>query len=221
MSATARKPRALCAHRPAAVEGELPEMVDVAFGLESEDRLPAGFEWPLYRAVSQLAPWIADCVQAGIHPLRGVHAPDGGLLVARRAKLVVRMPRDRVCAASVLEGAVLELDGARIRVGDGTFRKLQPAATVYSPRVAFGATDEAAFGACVGEALRALGVDRPFICGKRVDVAFERGAEPAFSLAVHDLTDAQSLLLQRAGLGVGQAVGCGLFVPHKTIQAAP
>jgi hypothetical protein len=53
-----------------------------------------------------------------------------------------------------------------------------------------------------------------------VEVELEEGRVSAFPVAVHDLRDADSLLLQRAGLGRGQPVGCGLLVPHKTIVAA-
>ena len=194
-----------------------PEMVDVAFEL-SAPTLPRDFEWPLYRALVRLAPWLESAHYAGVHPLRAMQAEDGSYLVARRAKLVVRMPRDRVCAASILEGAILDLGrGAEVRVGTGVLRKLEPAPTLYSPRVVTGDTDEAAFAAHVSEELAALGIRRPLVCGKRTHVALDGGAIPAFSVAVHGLGDAASLLLQHAGLGRARAVGCGLFVPHKTI----
>jgi CRISPR-associated protein Cas6 len=196
-----------------------PEMVDVVFDLAAGG-LPAGFEWPLYRAVAQLAPWIEDSPHAGIHPVRGARAADGSLLVARRAKLAVRMPRDRVCAASVLEGAVLDLGTTTVKVGQGTFRRLRFAPTLYSPRVSMGEDEEPAFCARVAAALGELGIDRPFLCGRRVEVSYEERTHVAFSVAVHGLAESHSLLLQGAGLGRGHAVGCGLFVPHKTITAA-
>jgi len=195
-----------------------PEMVDVVFDLAA-DRLPQGFEWSLYQAIAGLAPWIADSPHAGIHPVRGARVADGGLLVARRAKLAVRMPRDRVCAASVLEGAVLDLGDTTARLGQGTFRKFRFAPTLYSPRVSMGEDDEQAFCARVAAALGQLGIQRPFVSGRRVEVSFDERAHVAFSLAVHGLAEAQSLLLQGAGLGHGHAVGCGLFIPHKTITA--
>lgn len=195
-----------------------PEMVDVAFDLIAES-LPEGYEWPLYHAIARLAPWIEDSHHAGIHPIRGARSADGGLLVARRAKLVVRMPRDRVCAASVLEGAVLDLGSTSVKVGQGAFRRFRFAPTLYSPRVAMGEADEQAFTARAAAELERLGIRRPFLCGRRVEVIFDGRAHAAFSVAVHDLVEAQSLLLQSAGLGNGRAVGCGLFVPHKTIAA--
>lgn len=194
-----------------------PEMVDVAFEL-SAPALPAGFEWPLFLAIAALAPWLADSPHAGVHPLRGSRLADGGLLVARRAKLAVRMPRDRVCAASALEGATLNVGRTEVQVGQGTFRKFRPAPTLYSPRVVMGAEQEDAFCARVESALERLAIRRSFMCGRRVEVIFDGRAHAAFSVAVHGLDEAQSLLLQGAGLGAGHPVGCGLFVPHKTIS---
>ena len=216
MSARAKRTR-VCGTAPAAAP--LPEMVDVVFDL-SASVLPEGYEWPLYEAIAKRAPWIAESPHAGIHPIRGARSAGGILFVARRAKLVVRMPRDRVCAASVLEGAVLDIGAATVKLGQGSFRRFQPAATLYSQRVVLGESEEKAFVARVAAELGGLEIRRPFLCGRRVDVRFEDRTHAAFSVAVHDLGDAQSLLLQRAGLGLARAVGCGLFVPHKTIVAA-
>lgn len=196
---------------------KLADIVDVVLDVAATGSLPRGFEWPLYRGIVRLAPWIEDSPQAGILPLRGTRLEDGALLLARRAKLVVRMPRDRVCAASVLEGAVIELAGPRITLGHGAFRNLGSAPTLYSPRVALGEADERAFCRRLAGELKNLRIDRPFLCGRRVDVDLDDKPQPAYGVAVHGLSDAESLLLQAAGLGRGHAVGCGLFVPHKSI----
>lgn len=217
MTARAKRTRRMCGTAPAA--SPLPEMVDVVFEL-SASVLPEGYEWPLYQAIAKRAPWIAESPHAGLHPIRGARSAGGILFVARRAKLVVRMPRDRVCAASVLEGAVLDIGAATVKLGQGSFRRFQPAATLYAQRVVVGEREEKAFTERVAAELAQLEIQRPFLCGRRGEVCFEGRAHPAFSVAVHDLSDAQSLLLQRAGIGLARAVGCGLFVPHKTIVAA-
>ena len=198
----------------------LPDMVDVAFEL-SAPFLPADFEWPLYRALVRVAPWLEGVQSAGVHPLRITPSSDGSFLLARRTKLVLRLPRDRLCAASILEGAVLDFGGGvQAALGVGTLRALEAAPTVYSPRVVTGDCDERAFAAAVSAELAALGIQRPLVCGKRSRVVLEGGSASAFGVAVHGLSDASSLLLQRAGLGQGRAVGCGVFVPHKTIVTA-
>ena len=201
------------------VAAQLPEMVDVVFGLTG-DNLPRGFELPLFREVARVVPWIANTPRAGILPLRGQRTADGGFMVAHRTRLVVRLPRDRVCSASALERATLRVGEATLTIGEGTFRKHQPAATLYSSRVTTGEADESRFVAIIEEELATLGVRGRVICGRRVEIELEEGSLTAFPVAVHDLRDPDSLLLQRAGLGRGQPVGCGLFIPHKTIVAA-
>lgn len=198
-----------------------PEMVDVVLDIAASGSMPPGFEWPLYRGIVSLAPWLQRSRHAGILPLRGARLADGALLLARRAKLVVRMPHDRMCAASVLEGAVLDVAGTRLAIGQGTFRRLASNSTLYSPRVALGEGDEIAFHRRLARELRRLRIERPFLCGRRVEVTFAERVEPAYGVAVHGLTQDESLALQAAGLGRAHAVGCGLFVPHKTIGASP
>jgi CRISPR-associated protein Cas6 len=197
----------------------LPEMVDVAFGL-SGDRLPRDFEWPLFREVVRILPWLAKTPRTGILPLKGPRTPDGGIIVTHRTRIVIRLPRDRVCSASALERETLHVGGASLTVGEGTFRKHLATPTLYSPRVATGESDEARFLAVLDEEITALGVHARLICGRRVEVELEEGRVTAYPVAVHDLREADSLLLQRAGIGRGQPVGCGLLVPHKTIVAA-
>lgn len=197
----------------------LPEMVDVVFGLAGQS-LPRDHEWPLYREITRIVPWLAKAPRAGILPLRGPRTAEGGIMITRRSRIVIRLPRDRVCSASAIERESLRVGGAELTVGEGTFRKHLAAATLYSPRVATGEADENRFLAGLERELAALGVRGRLICGRRVEVELEEGRVAAYPLAVHDLREADSLLLQRAGLGRGQPVGCGLFVPHKTIVAA-
>jgi CRISPR-associated protein Cas6 len=194
-------------------------MVDVVFGLAG-DNLPRGFEWPLFHAIARVIPWIAQVPRAGVLPLKGPRTAEGGIMVAHRSRLVIRLPRDRVCSASALERATLRVGPATLTVGEGSFRKHQPSATLYSPRVTAGEADEVRFLARLEEELAALGVRGQLICGRRLEVVLEEGPAAAYPVAVHDLREADSLMLQRAGLGRGLAVGCGLLVPHKTIVAA-
>jgi CRISPR-associated protein Cas6 len=196
-----------------------PEMVDVAFGLAGEN-LPRGHEWALFREVARLVPWIAKTPRAGILPVRGPRTAEGGVMITHRSRIVIRLPRDRVCSASAIERETLRVGSAELTVGTGSFRSHQPAATLYSPRVATGEADEVRFLEILEEEMRSLGVRGRLICGRRVEVELEEGRVAAYPVAVHDLREADSLLLQRVGLGRGQPVGCGLFVPHKTIVAA-
>lgn len=213
----ARRPEAVAA--ACAAGGAPVDMVDVILGLDAP-ALPEGFEPHLYQALARLVPWIAAEPCAGIHPLRGVRGPDGSLLLAKRTKLVVRMPRDKICAASVLEGTSLDVAGVRLRLGQGTYRRLAPASTLYAVRVVTGDGDEASFLARVGGEMEQLAVRGELLCGRRSDLTREGRQVAAWSLAVHELSGDDSLVLQRRGLGLMRDIGCGIFAPHKTIHTA-
>ena len=195
------------------------DIVDVILDLDAP-ALPAGYEPALFQEIARLVPWIAHEPRAGIHPVRGVRCADGSLLVAKRTKLVIRMPRDKICAASVLEGASLAVAGVPVRIGQGTFRRLQASATLYSPRVVTGDEDEAAFVATLERELDRLAVRGRLLCGRRASIAREGRDVAAWSVAVHDLASEHSLALQRQGLGLLREVGCGILAPHKTIHTA-
>ncbi len=195
------------------------DMVDVILDLDAPG-LPADFELALFREVARLVPWIDREPAAGIHPVRGTRAADGSLLLARRAKLVIRLPRDKVCAASVLESSTLGVKGVSLRLGHGTYRRLQPSQTLYSPRVVTGDEDEAAFMDRLAAQVEAMGVRAGLMCGRRVAVAREGREYAAWSVAVHDLAAEASLILQRQGLGLLHDIGCGILAPHKTITTS-
>ena len=106
MTATGRETRPAMRH----CGGALPEMVDIAFALAGEN-LPPDFEWPLYREIARLVPWILKTPRAGILPVRGPRTPEGGVMITHRTRLVVRLPRDRVCSSSALERKSLAVGG--------------------------------------------------------------------------------------------------------------
>jgi CRISPR-associated protein Cas6 len=214
MNAASRASAEACAPATA-----LPEMVDISFGIAGRS-LPRDFEWPLYREIARIIPWIAGLQWAGVLPIKGPRTADGGIMITHRARLVMRLPRERLCSSSALEHATIRVGESELAVGTGTFRKHLPSPTLYSPRVTAGEADEVRFVALLEEELAALGVRGRIICGRRVTVELEEGEAAAWPVAVHGLREADSLRLQSAGLGRGQAVGCGLLVPHKTITAA-
>jgi len=154
------------------------------------ERLPRDFEWPLFREVVRILPWLAKTPRTGILPLKGPRTPDGGIILGHRSRIVIRLPRDRVCSASALERESLHVGDVTLTVGEGTFRKHLATPTLYSPRVATGESDEARFLAVLEEEITALGVRARLICGRRVEVELEEGRVTAYPVAVHDLREA-------------------------------
>ena len=57
------------------------------------------------------------------------------------------------------------------------------------------------------------------IPGRAHAAATPEGELRGFSLLLHGLTPAQSLAVQSSGLGRGRKLGCGIFIPHKSVVA--
>ncbi len=55
------------------------------------------------------------------------------------------------------------------------------------------------------------------LCGRDVTLATPQRSYRTRSLMLTVATPAQSLALQRQGLGEARKLGCGLFIPHKDV----
>ncbi len=193
-------------------------VTDVQFALEGKE-LPQDHGLLLYRALRELAPWIADEELLGIHPIQGADVGGGRLMLNRRARLVIRAPRARVQDVLELSGRSFELAGQRFAIGEGKLRPLTLHTPLYAHLVTTGSADEKAFAADIIRLLDELGIDSRFICGKRQALTTEQGTEYGYSLMLHGLPIEHAILIQQQGLGSHRKLGCGLFIPHKSIAA--
>ena len=110
-------------------------MVDMAFAV-SGGRLPRDHSAALWLALKRAVPALAENDSTGVLPIRAASAGDLGLVLARRSRLLLRLPEARVAAALELCGKRLELGETLIEVGVAKTRPLAPYATLYSHRVA-------------------------------------------------------------------------------------
>jgi len=203
------------------------EVVDAVFAIECRS-LPVDHAYALSQAVQAALPWFAGEPRAGLHTVHGAASgagwqrPEGEdalLQLSRRTRLVLRLPAHRMADAAALTGRTLEVAGSTMRVGRLFARPLQRIASLFARSVIFeGAADEAAFVAAAAAGLRALGVEAStMLCGRDVALATPERAWRARSLMLTVATPAQSLALQREGLGEARKLGCGLFIPHKDV----
>jgi CRISPR-associated protein Cas6 len=199
---------------------DLPEaaVVDLVFPLVGHS-LPRDHAQLLQRGLQQALPWLVDEPRAGVHPVKLVSGTEAQALLSQRARLLLRLPRPRVDAASELAGRTLELDGCQVRLGVPHLRELLPHATLYAPAVAAPGDDEAVFLQAVEQELQGLQVRSQRVCGKRHSLLQEGQGVTTFSLMLHALSRADSLRLQEHGLGPHRLLGCGIFVPHKSAAA--
>lgn len=203
------------------------DVVDAAFAIECRS-LPVDHAFALSAAIQAALPWFADEPQAGLHTVHGAASgagwqrPEGEdalLQLSHRTRLVLRLPESRLQDAATLTGRTLDIAGFPMRVGRLAARPLLRIASLFSRSVIFeGSGDEAAFLAAAAEALRVLGVETStMLCGRDVTLATPQRSYRTRSLMVTVATPAQSLALQRHGLGEARKLGCGLFIPHKDV----
>jgi CRISPR-associated protein Cas6 len=194
----------------------IPEMTDLVFGLNGVT-VPAGYAFPLWHEVARVLPWLEAEPLAGIVPLRTT-ASGSDMLLSHRAKLVLRVPAEMAQQARALGGQQLDIEGHVLSVGAAVERPLQAHPTLHAQLVA-GAGEEVEFLAGMAVRLREKRIGCQWICGKRLTLQGKGGSITGYSLVVHDLKPAESLLLQRMGLGEARRYGCGIFVPYKAIPS--
>ena len=203
------------------------EIVDAAFAIECRS-LPVDHAFALSEAIQAALPWFAGEPQAGLHTVHGAASgagwqrPEGEdalLQLSQRTRLVLRLPEGRLRDAAALTGQTLDVAGFPMMVGRLTPRPLLRIASLFSRSVIFeGSDDETAFLASATAALGALGVEAStMLCGRDVTLATPQRSYRTRSLMVTVGAPAQSLALQRQGLGEARKLGCGLFIPHKDV----
>jgi CRISPR-associated protein Cas6 len=193
------------------------EAVDVVFALQGG---PVALDYAdlLWRAVRAPLPWLADEESAGIHPLAGVSGGDKEIYLTQRARLTLRLPRQRLAAAEALSGSRLDLGGPVV-VGAATVKPLSQITTLYSPFVTVGTADELAFLTACQAALAADSIAARLVCGKAHRGQGGGTEWQGFSLMLFALSIENSLRVQQQGLGSERKRGCGIFVPHKAVNA--
>jgi CRISPR-associated protein Cas6 len=196
--------------------GQIPQMIDMMFDLEG-GMLPAAYPFALWEALTLRVPELAEDESTGILPVRGTGNKEG-LLLTKRAKLVMRLPTASAkLAAARLTGQQFDIAGRSLRLGATKTRPIYPFPTVHAQLVA-GTSDELFFVENINEQLERMGIKGKLICGRRRSIGDESRSVQGFSLVIHDLKAEDSLRLQFIGLGTDRHFGCGIFVPSKVIS---
>lgn len=210
-------------------------VVDVLFSLDCRE-LPVDHAHALSQALLGCAPWLADTPGCGLHTVhvagsqngweRPPHGVEQHLLLSRRTRLEVRVPAERVAELTeALQGRHLDVGGCPLTIGSGKARRLTPEATllaryVIAPTDRDGDGGEDAFLRWAAAELTAQGIHlRKALCGRVTPLATPDGPLTTRSLLLAGLSPQESLHLQQQGLGPGRPMGCGIFIPHKGIEA--
>ena len=194
-------------------------MVDVIYPLQGQT-LPRDHRRALAEALERLLPWLAEPAEAGVHRINAVAGIGPTALLSQRARLTLRVRRERVGELAPLQGAVLDIAGFKLQLGPAAVvRELLPHATLYAHLVTTADDDELAFLGSIEHELEALGVPCRRICGRRQVIDNDGVPVTGYSLMLDGLSPAGSLRVLESGLGRHRRLGCGLFVPHKSAAA--
>lgn len=182
-------------------------------------RMPADHGYLLFRELLHLLPWIEDETLLGIHPVHGADSGAGELILNRRAKLVVRCPTSRLDELTKLNGRTIHLEGQELVIGACKVKPLSRYTPLYAHCVVTGSVDEREFTLDIMRMLSQLDINSRFICGKRQQLFDGQNAVSGYSLLLHSLPLEHAIHMQQQGLGAHRKLGCGIFIPHKSIAA--
>jgi len=215
-------------------DSEPPEVgdtvVDLVFGTDCRC-LPVDHAYELSQAIQHVLPWLPDEPHAGMHTIHGAasgngwvrpQAPDDLLQLSRRTKFTLRVPKHRIGDAMELQGKTLDVAGYPLVLKSATQRPLSVLTTLFARYLAMerDLDDEEQLLNWAASQLQRLNIHpRKLLCGTLHLIKTPMGDVQTRSLMIADLDYDESLRLQEQGLGPHRMLGCGLFIPHKGIQA--
>ncbi len=191
-----------------------PVMTDAVFDV-SGGTLPADYPFMLWEALLHHVPAFGSDDAVGVLPLRTA-ASEAGMLLPKRAKLVLRLPAPLAAHLDALSGKQLSIGDETLQLGSGRLRPIQAYPTLHAHLVN-STEDEVHFIREVTSTLAKMEIAGKLICGMRNILQAPGRTINGYSLVIHDLKPEASIRLQYIGLGADRNLGCGIFVPHKAI----
>ena len=204
------------------------DIIDLSFRMHCRC-LPANYAAALEAALIGLLPWLADEPRAGIYMVYGAEFGNGWIRqsgndalvhLSTRARLNLRLPQEQVQQATQLEGRNIDILGYRCGIGKSKTRPLSTHGTLFTRHLSPAGRDEEAFLESAARMLGVLGI-KPLkmLAGLSRTIDTPRQKIETRSLMIDGLKPQESVLLQQRGLGKWRTLGCGIFLPHKSISA--
>jgi CRISPR-associated protein Cas6 len=209
------------------------DIVDLVFDIRCRE-LPVDHAHELAAALKTYLPELAEDARLAVHNIHlagsqnGWERPDPKLgqrlILSRRTKLTLRVPKsevERVQAA--LDGAELDIGGCALTIGKAKRKALSSQGTIFSRYVVLEPgeeTDENAFLQRIAALLGGRGIHlKKALCGKTAEIAGPDGPVQTRSIMLAGLSAEESVRIQQEGVGPLRHMGCGIFLPHKGIDA--
>lgn len=205
------------------------DVVDLSFKVQCK-QLPLDHAYDLSQAIQAELPWIAEEPRAGIHLIHGAESgngwirpqePDALLSLSRRTRFMLRLPKHRIDEARQLAERKIMVGAHELVLSQPHEKLLSTQTTIFARYIATDhLTDEGAFLEQADGLLKKQGIRARKMMSGRAHVLRMPGDNLATrSLMIGSLEKEESIQLQQQGLGAGRKLGCGLFLPHKGIDA--
>ncbi len=203
------------------------KMIDVAFRIQCKT-LPYDHAYDLSNEIIKHLNWLLDDKLTGIHTLHGPESGNGWvrsekeeIFLSKRTRLVLRVPRENIEKVKQLEDATINVLGSKIIIGKSNTKTFLIVRDLISRFVLCDKDEtEEEFLLGVKEELLSNGISiKKAICGKAKSLTINGKSKITRSLMIADLSKENSVLLQDIGVGSGRIYGCGIFLPHKSIDA--
>ncbi len=203
------------------------DVVDLSFSISCTS-VPADNAYALSAAIIEILPWFSDEPEAGLHIMEGgpsingwqrPETEDATLLLSKRSKLRLRLPKHRIDDAQQLCGRVLDVGGYSIEVGKFKTLLLGNTDTLLSRYIVSAIEeDEATFTERMVQELQEmdLGLTK-ILSGRDHSLAGPDGYINVKSLLVSGMTAEDAVSLQIKGIGPGRSMGFGLFIASKSL----
>jgi CRISPR-associated protein Cas6 len=203
------------------------EMVDLSFSVDCKE-LPYDHAYELSSELIKLIPEIKNDNRNAIQTLHGpmsgngwVRADGENIFLSKRAKLCLRVRKDDADKIRGIEGKKIKLFGNELSIGKSKIKSFLVVRDLFCRFVSCNEDHpEEDFLEEVQTELRACKVNiNKALCGQSKRISFGNKTLYTRSLMIADLTKEEAIILQEEGVGEHRLFGCGIFLPHKSIDA--
>ena len=203
------------------------EMVDLSFSVDCKE-LPYDHAYELSSELIKLIPEIKNDKRNAIQTLHGpmsgngwVRADGENIFLSKRAMLCLRVRKDHVEKIKEIEGKKIKLFGNDLNIGKSKMKSFLVVRDLFCRFVSCNDDlPEDIFLEEVQTELRAYKVNiNKALCGQSKRINFGDKTLYTRSLMIADLSKEEAVTLQEEGVGKHRLFGCGIFLPHKSIDA--
>lgn len=208
-------------------------VIDLVFSIDCRE-LPVDHAHTLGEALFNALPLIKEDDRIAIHSIHlagsqnGWERPDASLgqklVLSRRTKLTLRVPKEhRETIEQELNGITLDIDGHKLTIGKAKTKALSSQTTIFARHIVLlpgEDDDENAFLMRIVKDLQSRNIRvKKALCGMTASIQTHTGPILTRSIMLAELHVDESVQLQEQGLGSHRELGCGIFIPHKGIEA--